>query len=110
MTSTRGAEIRGVDLDPQTRCGHYRGPTDIVAIKFKCCGTYWACKDCHLALADHAMQVWSLREREVIAMRCGACGTELTIAEYLAGGSRCPACRAAFNPRCERHHHYYFEV
>ena len=46
--------VKGVDLDPETRCRHYHGPTDVVALKFKCCGEYYACKDCHAELADHA--------------------------------------------------------
>jgi uncharacterized CHY-type Zn-finger protein len=29
-------EVRGINLDPQTRCEHYHGPTDIIAIKMKC--------------------------------------------------------------------------
>jgi uncharacterized CHY-type Zn-finger protein len=101
-------DVRGLDLDPQTRCGHYRGPTDIIAIKFKCCGTYYACKDCHVALADHAIEVWPASEWQDIAVRCGACAAELTIAQYLNSGAQCPECHASFNPRCRLHHHFYF--
>jgi uncharacterized CHY-type Zn-finger protein len=101
--------VRGISLDPQTRCGHWHGPTDIVAIKFKCCGEYYACKDCHDELAGHAPQVWPRMEWDERAVRCGACGHELTINEYLACEARCPACRASFNPRCSLHHHFYFE-
>ena len=46
MTKTL-PEVHGVDLDLQTRCEHYRGPTDIVAIKMKCCGVYYACNEPH---------------------------------------------------------------
>ena len=42
-------EVLGVNLDPQTRCEHYHGPTDIIAIKMKCCGRYYACKECHVS-------------------------------------------------------------
>ncbi|HEY6386383.1 MAG TPA: CHY zinc finger protein [Candidatus Acidoferrum sp.] len=45
------AEVLGLNLDPQTRCAHYHGPSDIISIKMKCCGIYYACKDCHEALA-----------------------------------------------------------
>jgi hypothetical protein len=31
-------EVRGINLDSQTRCEHNHGPTDIVAIKMHCCG------------------------------------------------------------------------
>jgi uncharacterized CHY-type Zn-finger protein len=34
----------------------------------------------------------------------------LIICEYLNCQAVCPTCRAAFNSRCELHHHLYFEV
>ena len=55
-------EVRGVNLDAQTRCAHFHGSTDIIAIKMKCCGEYYACKDCHIALAGHQIEVHD-RER-----------------------------------------------
>jgi uncharacterized CHY-type Zn-finger protein len=101
--------VRGVDLDPQTRCKHYRSALDIIAIKMKCCGDYYACKDCHSELAGHALQVWPGSEWDQKAVLCGACRTEMTIHEYLQSDSHCPACRAAFNPGCRNHYHFYFE-
>jgi hypothetical protein len=41
--------VLGLNLDPQTRCDHNHGPTDIIAIKTKCCGEFyeldeeWSC-------------------------------------------------------------------
>jgi uncharacterized CHY-type Zn-finger protein len=104
------ANVRGVDLDPQTRCQHYRGPTDIIAIKMKCCGAYYACKDCHVALANHAIEVWPESLRDEKAVLCGACGAELSIRQYMQCGYQCPGCKAQFNPRCQNHYHYYFAV
>jgi uncharacterized CHY-type Zn-finger protein len=101
-------EVRGIGLDAQTRCVHYRSPLDIIAIKMKCCGLYYACKDCHNALADHAIEVWPFQERDRRAVLCGACGSELTITEYLVSGYQCPACKADFNPGCRNHYHFYF--
>jgi uncharacterized CHY-type Zn-finger protein len=103
-------DVRGVSLDPQTRCAHYRGSTDIIAIKMKCCGVYYACKDCHSALADHEIEVWPQRDWGRQAVLCGACGTELTILQYMQSDNRCPTCGAAFNPRCRNHYHFYFEL
>lgn len=100
----------GVEVDPQTRCAHYHSPLDIIAIRMKCCGAYYACKDCHAALADHPIEVWPRTEWEQKAILCGACGTELTISEYLGCGYRCTRCGAAFNPGCARHAHDYFDV
>jgi uncharacterized CHY-type Zn-finger protein len=101
-------EVRGVQLDAQTRCAHYHSPLDIVAIKVKCCRTYFACKDCHAALADHALEAWPHDEWQQNAVLCGACGTEHTIAGYLESSERCSACGAPFNPGCRDHRGYYF--
>lgn len=90
--------VRGIELDAETRCVHYHTVLDIVAIRMKCCGEYYACRSCHDVLADHAPEVWPVTERDSRAVRCGACGTELTIAAYLAAEDRCVACGAEFNP------------
>jgi uncharacterized CHY-type Zn-finger protein len=103
-------DVHGVNLDSQTRCEHYHGPTDIVAIRMKCCGLYYACKDCHLTLADHPIEVWPESEFDQPAVLCGACGAALTILEYIESDSRCPACGAQFNPGCRNHYHCYFQV
>ena len=102
-------DVRGVNLDKQTRCVHYHTELDIVAIKMKCCGVYYACKDCHEALAGHKIQVWEQSEFMQKAILCGCCQTELTISDYMASENRCPACGAEFNPGCRNHHHFYFE-
>jgi uncharacterized CHY-type Zn-finger protein len=101
--------VHGLELDAQTRCAHYRSVLDIVAIKMRCCGAYFACKDCHEALAGHAIAVWPHGEWDEKAVLCGACRMEMTIREYLACESRCPQCGAEFNPGCRNHHHFYFE-
>jgi uncharacterized CHY-type Zn-finger protein len=82
---------------------------DIVAIKMRCCGIYYACKDCHESLADHAIEVWPESEWERKAILCGACGSELTIREYMQCGYECPNCHAKFNIGCGNHYHYYFK-
>ena len=107
MSST-AHEVRGLNLDPQTRCDHYHGPTDIIAIKMNCCGVYYACKDCHDALACHPIEVWPEAHWDQKAILCGACRAELTISAYLACNSVCPACHAAFNPGCRNHYDFYF--
>ena len=102
--------VHGLDLDAETRCAHWRSPLDIIAIRMRCCGEYYACKDCHDALADHPPRVWPRAEFDRRAILCGACGTELSVRAYLACESRCPRCGAPFNPRCRLHHHAYFET
>ncbi|HLZ90785.1 MAG TPA: CHY zinc finger protein [Candidatus Acidoferrum sp.] len=101
--------IRGIGVDLESRCAHYHSALDIVAIKMKCCGVYYACKDCHLALAGHAIAVWPREEWDARAIRCGACGAELTIREYMRGEPQCPRCGAGFNPGCRGHWRFYFE-
>jgi uncharacterized CHY-type Zn-finger protein len=64
----------------------------------KCCGIYYACKDCHDALAGHPIEVWPETDWDHQAILCGACRAELTICAYLECDSVCPACHAAFNP------------
>lgn len=102
-------EVRGVDLDAHTRCAHYRTPLDVVAIKMKCCGVYYACKDCHEALANHPIEVWPPSEWTERAVLCGVCGYEMSIEQYMASAYKCPACNAAFNPGCRKHSQFYFE-
>ncbi|WP_293384699.1 CHY zinc finger protein [Phenylobacterium sp.] len=100
--------VRGLDLDPQTRCAHWHSDLDVIAIKMACCGTYYACHDCHAALAGHPPRVWAVEEFDEPAVLCGACGTELSVSAYLACGSRCPHCGAGFNPGCHKHRRLYF--
>lgn len=102
--------VRGIDVDPQTRCAHWHSARDIIAIRMKCCGVYYACKDCHDALADHAAAVWPGAEWQTPAVLCGACGIELTIRQYLDSENICPGCGAGFNPGCRNHYHFYFEA
>jgi uncharacterized CHY-type Zn-finger protein len=102
--------VRGVDLDPETRCAHWDAALDVIAIRMKCCGVYYACRDCHEALADHAAQVWPRAEWDEKAVLCGVCGTELSIRLYLDCANTCPACGAKFNPGCRSHYHFYFEA
>jgi uncharacterized CHY-type Zn-finger protein len=101
--------VHGIDLDAETRCGHYRSPLDIIAIKMKCCCEYYACKDCHIALASHEIKVWPRSEWDHPAVLCGRCRAELTIAEYLGCSNKCPHCDANFNPGCRNHYQFYFE-
>lgn len=105
-----GHRVRGLGLDAQSRCAHWHGPTDVVAIRMACCGVYYACIDCHTALADHPAQPWPATSGDARAVLCGACGHEMSIAAYLSSGSQCPACAHPFNPGCQRHWPHYFTL
>ena len=100
--------VHGLDLDPQTRCAHWHGPLDVVALRLPCCGVYYACRECHDACADHEAQVWPAEPQDPLAAMCGVCGAELSIAQYLACDDRCPRCDAGFNPGCRKHRDLYF--
>lgn len=108
--TVHGIEVYGVDLDAETRCRHYQSDRDIVAIKFACCGAYYACYRCHVAVVDHAPERWAREQFIERALLCGVCGLAISIAEYLQGLARCPRCRSAFNPGCALHHHLYFAI
>jgi len=105
-----GLEVSGVDVDPETRCAHYHGPNDIVALKFKCCGDWFSCHLCHQELAQHESVVWPKQEFDSLAVLCGGCGKQLSVREYLECGSTCPSCVRSFNPNCAKHAYYYFAV
>jgi uncharacterized CHY-type Zn-finger protein len=104
-----GIEVKGINVDRNTRCGHYSTEKDIIAIKFKCCDTYYSCHSCHDEVADHPSILWKIEERNTKAILCGACGTELTIQEYMDCNSVCPNCKLSFNGGCKSHYHLYFE-
>ena len=103
------SHVSGIHLDSKTRCIHYHGPLDIVAVKMYCCQEYFACISCHDETADHPARPWPLSEREAKAVMCGNCSYEMSIKTYLKV-NECPKCRAPFNPRCGLHYHLYFEM
>lgn len=104
-----GHPVRGVELGPETRCAHWAGDRDVVAIRAPCCGVYYACSACHEALADHPLEPIPEAEFDTPGVLCGVCGTALTVHEYLDSGHACPACGTAFNPGCATHYDRYFE-
>jgi uncharacterized CHY-type Zn-finger protein len=101
--------VLGAVVDDMTRCVHYRGPTDIIAIRFACCGDYYPCHRCHEEAAGHPAEQWAPERHDTAAILCGACGHELTIAEYFAV-TACPRCAAPFNERCALHRDLYFQM
>jgi uncharacterized CHY-type Zn-finger protein len=104
-----GIKVNGVEIDRETRCAHYSGANDVIAIKFKCCGNWYPCHECHAELAGHTVVVWPKEEFATPAILCGACGYQLTARDYLDCDSVCPRCRRQFNPGCADHRHFYFE-
>lgn len=96
-------------IDSETRCSHYHGEHDRIAIKFYCCGEYFPCYQCHEEHGCGETKVWPKRKWNEKAILCGACQTELTIEEYMNSGYVCPSCSAQFNPGCRLHDHLYFD-
>jgi len=99
-----------VGVTARTQCTHYHSERDLIAIKFKCCDTFYACIQCHHELAGHAPTRWPRDEFHALSIRCGNCQHTLSITDYMACHHTCPACRAAFNPGCAKHYDLYFEV
>lgn len=101
--------VRGAILDDQGRCAHYSTELDIVAIRFFCCGEFYACHRCHEEYADHLAAQWPVEKLDAKAIQCGACKSRIRIEEYLEI-TACPHCEAAFNPGCSLHTELYFET
>jgi uncharacterized CHY-type Zn-finger protein len=101
-------EVFGQTIDDQTRCVHYGTAVDIIAIKFHCCRRYYPCHLCHAEGESHAATQWPTADRAELAILCGECRSELSVAEYLTV-TACPRCHAEFNEGCRLHSHYYFE-
>lgn len=100
--------VKGKLVDEQTRCVHYHSERDVIAIRFKCCNTWYACYSCHKELAGHQAQVWSFGEYGEHAVLCGVCKLTMTINQYLACNNQCPGCGVSFNPGCANHYPLYF--
>ena len=98
----------GTDVNERTQCAHYHSERDIIAIRFKCCGEFYACIQCHNEAVDHISEVWPKAEFDTEAIYCGNCKSTLTITDYLSCANTCPHCQAAFNPGCANHYHLYF--
>lgn len=110
MTKIIRPAVKGKLADEQTRCVHYHSMLDVIAIKFKCCGEYYPCFQCHEEETAHAPEIWKKEEWDEKAILCGVCGLEMTIRQYVSSNNQCPGCNAAFNPGCSRHYHLYFEI
>ena len=101
--------VRGVEVGPETRCTHYDGDRDVIALRFGCCGAFYACHACHEAAVDHDARPWPRDRFDEPAVLCGVCETALSVREYLDADHACPACGTAFNPECRAHYDRYFE-
>ncbi|QLH76696.1 hypothetical protein HZS55_04980 [Halosimplex rubrum] len=102
--------LRGVDVDPETRCVHYDDAVDVVALRFPCCDRYYPCFRCHDAVTDHDPERVPRAAFGEPGVLCGVCGTALSVREYLDCDDTCPECGASFNPGCRRHRDRYFAV
>ena len=59
-TTVKATPVHGIDVDPQTRCAHYDGPTDIIALRFHCCDRWYPCFECHQECEAHEAIPWPL--------------------------------------------------
>jgi uncharacterized CHY-type Zn-finger protein len=103
-------QVRGIDVDRETRCAHYDAAVDVLALAFPCCETFYPCFECHEAVTDHDAERWPRTDFDREAVICGRCGRRLTIGSYLDCDDVCPECDGAFNPGCRKHYHQYFAV
>lgn len=101
-------EVFGDVIDKETRCLHYHGSRDIIALKCADCLRYYPCFYCHNQYESHAFAPYSRQDSDHLVVLCGCCQRELTIAAYEAV-SACPACQSPFNPGCKAHAAIYFK-
>ncbi len=85
-----GVPLRGVAVDPETRCAHWDSDRDVVALRFGCCGTFSPCHACHAETADHDPDPWPRARFDDPAVLCGVCGTTLSARAYLDGDTGAP--------------------
>lgn len=104
--------LQGDLLDNKTRCGHYHTELDIIAIKFKCCQTYYPCYQCHSECHpanSHQLRRWNRQELDhEYVILCGECKSELKFDEYQI--LSCKYCGSRFNPGCKLHYDLYFDL
>lgn len=98
-------EIFGINLDKDSRCTHYHGDNDVVALKCNKCQKYYACYKCHDELESHSFVPIAIDEPSPVL--CGHCYSKLTFEEYQLG--HCITCNHTFNPNCKKHSTIYFK-
>ncbi|KAG0656017.1 helper of tim [Monosporozyma unispora] len=104
-------KVVGKLVDNESRCEHWHGPTDIIALKFKCCPQmYYPCYQCHIEVTTHPILKYDLlKDPNVKCIFCGHCQTELTFNQYTGNNLHCPNCNHQFNSGCKLHYNLYFE-
>lgn len=100
--------LRGVQVDRETRCAHYDGTQDVIALRFPCCDVYYPCFKCHRETTSHEAVRWPPDRRHERAILCGRCCKSLQITQYLQSPDECRNCETGFNPDCAAHHDRYF--
>jgi uncharacterized CHY-type Zn-finger protein len=100
--------LRGIQVDLDTRCTHYNGSRDRIAIRFACCDVYYPCFQCHRTTTKHEPERWPNARRHEPVVLCGICDRTMSAAAYLQSDHSCPHCGATFNPGCAAHHDRYF--
>ena len=101
------AQIYGKLVDKESRCEHWHGPLDVIALRFKCCNRYYACYECHQELVPHVTERYNINDETVPLVICGVCKLEMSFAAY-GDSLQCPNCRSQFNPGCKLHYDMYF--
>lgn len=110
-------QIVGKLVDEFSRCVHWHGEKDIIALKFKCCpDVYYPCYSCHNEInsEDHVIEKYDIHnDKDKNLIICGICKTEMTFEQYKTTDEtnllKCYNCKSPFNPGCKYHYNLYFE-
>lgn len=100
-------QLRGLPIDNASRCVHYAGPLDVIALHLVCCDAWFPCHTCHESTTDHPAIPRPVNRFDEPAARCGICKHTMTVPEY-RGTVACPGCGAGFNAGCIAHASLYF--
>ena len=83
--------VYGQLVDDETRCVHYRGEKDIIALKCAKCLKFYPCYQCHNEAEDHNFEPCLASQFDEHTIFCGHCKQTLSIETYLSVDA-CPHC------------------
>jgi uncharacterized CHY-type Zn-finger protein len=89
-THHRSRQQVGLKDYTATRCSHWHGDLDVLALQAPCCGRFYACAQCHDEVNaapwgdGHTLEPWPAEtELSTQALLCGVCKNTFSIQEYV---------------------------
>ena len=89
-THTHAHTQVGLNKHTGTRCSHWHGNSDILALLAPCCNRFYACAECHDEVNarprgdGHTLEPWPANtDLDTMALLCGNCKRTFTISAYV---------------------------